>query len=148
MSLKFTEDLCVMTINNDGKFGEKLTCRFIIETLKSKVSKISTLRRFSRPKYMMFELKRSKELCLIDKIDAKFGGKLTCAFKNDMRNLTNIHRLKNSGFILESKIKELNQNKNSKQLYRPDAGWKLYFSLEIKKIAQLTKLFTYNLQNL
>ena len=28
------------------------------------------------------------------KIDAKFEGKVTCAFKNDMRNLSNMHRLK------------------------------------------------------
>ena len=28
------------------------------------------------------------------KIDAKFEGKVTCIFKNDMRNLANIHRLK------------------------------------------------------
>ena len=49
------------------------------------------------------------------KIDAKFEGKLTCAFKNDMRNLANFHRLKNRDFILESKIEELNQNQNSKQ---------------------------------
>ena len=27
-------------------------------------------------------------------IDAKVKGKVTCAFKNDMRNLTNMHRLK------------------------------------------------------
>ena len=25
-------------------------------------------------------------------IDATFGGKLTCAFKNDMRNLSNFHQ--------------------------------------------------------
>ena len=25
-------------------------------------------------------------------IDAKFEGKMTCAFKNDMRNLANIHQ--------------------------------------------------------
>ena len=55
------------------------------------------------------------------KIDTKFEGKLTCAFKNDMRNLANFHRLKNSDFILESKMAELNQNKNSKQPDRPDA---------------------------
>ena len=42
-------------------------------------------------------------------IDAKCEGKLTCAFKNDMRNLANFHRLKNSDFILESKMAELNQ---------------------------------------
>ena len=54
------------------------------------------------------------------KIDAKFYGKLTCASTNDelltkMRNLANFHRLKNSDFILESKMAQLNQNKNSKQ---------------------------------
>ena len=62
------------------------------------------------------------------KIDAKFEGKLTCAFQNDMRNLASFHRLKNSVFILESKMAELNQNKNSKQLDRPDAKRKLYFN--------------------
>ena len=47
--------------------------------------------------------------------DGKFEGKPTCAFRTDMRNLANFHRLKNSDFILESKMTELNQNKNSKQ---------------------------------
>ena len=46
------------------------------------------------------------------KIDAKFEGKPTCAFKNNMKNLANFHRLKNSDLILESKMTELNQNKN------------------------------------
>ena len=55
------------------------------------------------------------------KIDAKFEGKLTCAFKNDMKNLANFHKLKNSDFILESKMSELNQNKNSKQPDQSDA---------------------------
>ena len=53
--------------------------------------------------------------------DAKFEGKVTCAFKNDMRNLANVHRLKNSDFILESKMMKLNQNSNSKQSNPPDA---------------------------
>ena len=61
----------------------------------------------------------------------KSEGKLTCPFKNDMRNLGNFHRLKNNGFILESKIAELNQNKNSKQLDGPDAVRKLHFTLQI-----------------
>ena len=60
--------------------------------------------------------------------DAKFEGKLTFAFKNDMRNLENFHMLKNSDFILESKMVELNQNKNSKQPDQPDAVRKLYFN--------------------
>ena len=54
-------------------------------------------------------------------IDAKFEGKLTCAFKNDMKNLPNFHRLKNSNFILENKMVELNQNKKPKQPDRPEA---------------------------
>ena len=67
------------------------------------------------------------------KIEIKFEGKLTCVFKNDMRNLSNFHSLKNSDFILESKVAELNQNKNSTKLDRPDAVIKLYFSLEINE---------------
>ena len=54
------------------------------------------------------------------KIDAKCERKLACAFKNDMRTLANFHRLKYTNFILESKIAELNPNKNLKQLDRPD----------------------------
>ena len=44
-----------------------------------------------------------------------------------------VHRLKNSNFILESKLTELNQNQDSKQPDRPDAVWKLYFTLEINE---------------
>ena len=42
----------------------------------------------------MFELKKSiKELSLMAlTIDATFEGKLTSAFKNDMRNLSNFHQ--------------------------------------------------------
>ena len=76
------------------------------------------------------------------KSDAKIEGKLTCAFQNDIRNLSNFHRLKNSDFILENKP---SRNKNSKHLDRPDAVRKLYFTWE--RIAQLTKHFTHVLQN-
>ena len=31
MSLKFTDELCIMTMKNDAKFEEELTCRFKIE---------------------------------------------------------------------------------------------------------------------
>ena len=66
-------------------------------------------------------------------VDAKFEGKLTCAFKNDIRNLANIYRLKNTDFILESKITELNQKKKRKlkQLDRPDK--KLCLTLKINE---------------
>ena len=55
------------------------------------------------------------------KVDTEFEGKLTCAFKNDMKNLKNFHRLKYIHFVLESKMVEVNQNKNSKQPDRPEA---------------------------
>ena len=61
---------------------------FWFENLK--VSKIYTLTRCFWPKYIMFELTSTQEVCLIVlNIDAKFEGKLTRAFKNDMRNLAN-----------------------------------------------------------
>ena len=50
---------------------------------------------------------------------------MTGTFKNDMRKLENFHRLKNNDFTLESKMAELNQNKNPKQADQPDAVWKL-----------------------
>ena len=69
----------------------------------------------------MFELKKYRGVIFHDtKSDIKFEVKLTCAFKNDMRNLANFHRLKISDFILESKMSELNQNKNSKQPHPSD----------------------------
>ena len=66
---------------------------------------------------MSLSQKSTEELCLMTlRTDVKLEGKLTYAFQNDMRNLANFHRLKNSDFILESKIAELKQNKNLKQL--------------------------------
>ena len=62
------------------------------------------------------------------KIDAKLERKLICTFQNDMRSLANFHRLKNSDFILEIKMAELNENKNSEQRDQPDAVKKLYFT--------------------
>ena len=41
---------------------------------------------------------------MVLKTDANFEEKLTCAFKNNMMNLADFHRLKNSDFILESKM--------------------------------------------
>ena len=41
-----------------------------------------------------------------------------------------VERLKNSDFILETKMAELNQNKNSKQPDQPDAVWKLILPCE------------------
>ena len=130
-----------MTMKNDAKFEEenwlavsKLTPqfdKFWPEHLN--VSKICNLMDSFWPKYIMFELKNYRK-GMFDgtEDDAKFEVKLTWTFKND-RNLAKFHRLKNSDFILESKMVELNQNKNSKQLDWPDAVKNLYFTLEINE---------------
>ena len=73
-----------------------------------KSKKICTLMGCLWPKYITFELTKYRGV-IFD--DPKFEGKLTCAFKNDMKNLPNFYRLKNYDFILESKMAELNQNK-------------------------------------
>ena len=67
------------------------------------------------------------------KIHANIDGKLTCAFQNDMRNLPKFPRFNNNNFILENKMAEISQNKNSKQLDRPDAVRKLHFTLKINE---------------
>ena len=91
----------------------------------SKVTKIFTLMHSFWAKYI-------EGLCLIAlKINARCEGKLSCTFNNDMRTLANFCKLKNSSFILKSKVVELNQNQNSKQADRPHAVWKLYFTFAI-----------------
>ena len=42
-----------------------------------------------------------------------------------------IYRLKNSNLILESKMVELNQNKNLKRPDGPDTVWIIHFTLKI-----------------
>ena len=44
-----------------------------------------------------------------------------------------VESLKNSDFILERKMAELNKNKNSKKADWADAIWKLYFTLELNE---------------
>ena len=61
--------------------------------------------------------KSAEELCLIAlKFDAKCEGKLSCTFKNDMKNLANFHRLENSDFILDSKMAEIKIKIQNKQI--------------------------------
>ena len=55
--------------------------------------------------YVIFELKSKEVLCLMTKM---MLSKMT-------RNFANCHMLNNSDFLLESKMGELNKNKNSKQ---------------------------------
>ena len=51
------------------------------------------------------------------KIYAKSEGKLTCAFKNDVKNLANFRlQDENSNLILESKMVEINQKTQNNQI--------------------------------
>ena len=69
-------------------------------------------------------------------------GKPTCAFKNDMRNLENFHSLKDSNFILERKMAELNKNKKLETTRTTRCSIKTLFYLGNKWITQLTKILT------
>ena len=44
-----------------------------------------------------------------------------------------VQNLKNNNFILESKMVEINQNKNSKQQGRSVVVWKLHYAWEINQ---------------
>ena len=99
MSLKFTGELCVMAMTNDAKIEEELTCQFKIDlrnltnfdpsTRKSQKLHFNSL---LLTKVYVWAKKIIEELCLMAlNTDAKFKAKMTCAFKNDMRNLANIH---------------------------------------------------------
>ena len=56
----------------------------------SKISKIYTLMAWFWPKYIMFEPKKYRGV-MFDGIEDwyRLEGKLTCAFKNDMKNFSN-----------------------------------------------------------
>ena len=133
MILKFVGELCVMTMKNDVKCEEELTCQFKIDM---RISEICILMDSFWPKYIMFELKKVRRSYV------SWHWKLMQSLKENWLVLSKmtwriwqifIHRLKNSDFILESKKAELNKNKNSKQPDRPDVVWKLYFTFEINE---------------
>ena len=94
MSLNCTEKLCVMAMKNDGKLEEELTRRFKIDTtiwriLTGALKFLEDLHFNGLLLTKVYNVWAKKA----QKIAAKFEGKLTCAFKNDMRNLANMHML-------------------------------------------------------
>ena len=115
-----------------------------------KISQLCTWIGCFWPNYIMFELKK------VQRSYVWWHWRLMQNLKEKWPVLSKMTRriwqifvrgLKNSDFILESKMVELNQNKNSKQPCRLDPVRKVYFTLNNKWIAQLTKLFTHVLQN-
>ena len=102
----------------------------------SKISKICTFMGCFWPKYIMFELKK------VQRTYVWWHWRMIRNLKENWLVLSKmtrkiwqilVHRMKNSNFILENKMAELNQNKKSKQPNRPDAVWKIYFTLEINQ---------------
>ena len=102
----------------------------------SKVIKICALMGCFWPKYIIFELIK------VQKSYVWWHWILMQNFKENWLVLSKmtwriwqifVHGLKNSDFILESKMAELNQNKNWKQPDQPDVVWKFYFTLEINE---------------
>ena len=100
MTLKFAEELCVMTMKSDTKIGEELTCRFKVDmrnltnfhpsTRKSK--KFVLIGSFDQSIYCL-SYKSIEELSFMTlKRYANFEEKLTCGLKKDLRNLANFHQ--------------------------------------------------------
>ena len=89
-----------MTMKNIVKFEEELTCHFKIdmtnfESRTQKSKKFALYLAALTKVCNVWAKKNTEELCLMAlKIDAKFEGELTCVFKNNVRNLANLHRLK------------------------------------------------------
>ena len=127
MSLKFVRELCAMTMKNESKFDEELTCQFWPE--HSKVINICTLIGYFWPKYTLFELKE------VQTSYVWWHWRLVQNLKENWLVLSKmtwrilqifVHRLKNSYFILESKMRELCENFN--------LPWKYMNSLQLRKI--------------
>ena len=88
----------------------------------SKISKICTLISCFWPKYIIFKLKNYGWV-IFDGIEdwCNIWKKTNLCFQKWNEEFCEHSRLKNSDFILESKMVELNQNKNSEQPGQPNA---------------------------
>ena len=134
MSLQFKEELYIMTKKNDAKFEEELTCRF--KNWHHNLTNFDPSTRMSQKMLHFNGLLLTKVYNVwakkVQKSYVWWHWRLMQNLKENwlLRNLANFHRLRNSDFILESKMAEVHQNTNSKQLDRPDAVRKLYFTLK------------------
>ena len=91
-----------MTLKNDEKLEEELTCRFKIDirnltdfdSSTQKSQKCALYNGLLLTKvYNVWAKKNTEELSLMTlKTDAKFEEKLTCEWENDRRNLINFHQ--------------------------------------------------------
>ena len=98
ITLKFTEELCAMTMKNDAKFKEEFTFRFKIDIRNLANFDLSTWKSQNfyfnalllNKVYIVWAKKCTEELSFMTmKRDANYGEESTCRFKIDIRNLTN-----------------------------------------------------------
>ena len=89
MNLKFTGELRAMTMKNNEKIEEKLTCHFkidirnwqIVTRALKKLKNLHFNGLLLTKVYNVWAKKKYREVILMAlNIDAKFEGKLTCAF--------------------------------------------------------------------
>ena len=143
MSLKFTGQLCVMLMKNSAKIEEELTYQFKID-IGIWQSLTWVLESFKNVQFKWLLLTKEYNLCAkkTQRTYVWWHWILMQSLKENWFVLSEMTwrirqifflGLKNSNFILESKKAELNQNQNLKQPDRPDAVWKLYFTLGINK---------------
>ena len=142
-----------MTLKNDEKSEEKLTCRFKIDTRNLTKFESSTLKNLHFNGLLLTKVYNvwAKK---VQRSYVWWHWRLMQNLKENWLVLSKmtwgiwqifVHRMKNSNFILESKMAELNQNKNSTRPIR--CSVKTLFFLGNKWIALLTKLFTQVPQN-
>ena len=91
MSLKFTGKLCIMTMKIDAKFEEELTCHFKIDI--KNLTNFDLNPRISWKVYNVWAKMNRGVFLVALNIGVKSEGKLTEAFKNDMRNLAYFHQI-------------------------------------------------------
>ena len=143
MSLKLTGQLCVMLMKNNAKIEEELTFQFKIDIGISQ-SLTWVLESFKNVQFKGLLLTKEYNLCAkkIQRSYVWWHWILMQSLKDNWLVLSEMtwrirqiffHGLRNSNLILESKKAELNQNQNLKQPDRPDAVWKLCFTLGINK---------------
>ena len=99
MSLKSTEDISVMTMKNDIKFEEELTCHFKVDMKnltnfdpsmwKSQIFSFNVL--LLRKTYIAWVGKSTEDLPFMKmKRDAKFGEESICRFKTEITHSANL----------------------------------------------------------
>ena len=95
----------------------------------SNVSKICTFMRSFWPRYIIFELKKYMEVVFVGTEDwCKIWRKTNLCFPKWHDKFGKLSQAENSDFILENKMVELYQNKNSKQPDLPDRIYQMHWN--------------------